>query len=100
MLTKNDLQAIKEIVDERLDSRLEEKFDKKLKPIKDDVENIKSDIEIIKKEIKPIKSMQRSIRKINKNVSTMLDMLNTDDMRLQKRVKRIEDHLDLPPQQT
>ncbi|MBI4096792.1 MAG: hypothetical protein HY428_00040 [Candidatus Levybacteria bacterium] len=106
MLTKNDLQEIQKIVKTESDSvrtdlRLELRgtIAKELKPIKDDVENIKNDIKTVKKEIKPIKSMQRDIRKMKKNTETMLGMLNRDDMRLQKRVKLIEEHLGFPPQQ-
>lgn len=103
MLTKNDLQAIKQVVKNEVDESIEKKVEpllqKELSPIKNDVEDIKDDIKTIKKEIKPIKSMHRDIRKINKNVNAMLAMLNRDDMRLQKRVKKIEDHLGFPPQQ-
>jgi len=72
MLTKNDLQAIREIVDERLDAKLEEKLDKKLRPIK------------------------RNITKIKKNTETLIDHFDKRDIQLQKRVKRIEAHLNLP----
>ena len=68
MLTKNDLQAIKEVVDETIDTKL----DVKLKPIKKD------------------------IKKIKKDVSVLIDHFDKRDLHLQKRVRRVEDHLRLP----
>lgn len=71
MLTDNDLQKIGRLIDQRLEAQLESKLDKHLRSIKKD------------------------IRTLRKDQSIMLKALNLDDMMLLKRVKRIENHLDL-----
>jgi len=71
MLTKGDLQAIKQVVKNEVD----ESLDIKLKPIRKDM------------------------RKIKKDVKTLIDHFDKRDVRIQKRVKKIEEHLDFPPQQ-
>lgn len=93
MLTKTDLQAIKEVIDERLEVKLEEKLESKLDQ---NLQSIKDDINSFKKQLEPISSMQKDIRSISKNVKILIDHFDKRDVRLQKRVKRIEDHLELP----
>lgn len=68
MLTKDDLIAIGQVIDQRLDKRLE--------PITKDIKGIKSDL-----------------TKIQKDVRVMLAVLDRADVELHKRVERIEEHL-------
>lgn len=80
MLTKSDLQAIQKIVKSGGDSVKSE---------------LRSEFrQTLIKELKPIKS---SIKKIEKNTDVMVSSFNRDDMRLVKRVKRIEGYLHLEP---
>lgn len=70
MLTKDDLIAIGQVIDQRLDKRLE--------PFTKDVRGMKSDL-----------------RKVQKDVRVMLAVLDRADVELSKRVERIEQHLGL-----
>lgn len=54
-LTKDDLQAISDLVDERLEIKLDEKFKKELKPIKDDIGDLKSDVKILRSDVQDLK---------------------------------------------
>lgn len=67
MLTKNDLQAIQEIVGTTVDAKLDEK----LEPIKKD------------------------IKKIKKDTGVLIDYFDRKDVQLQKRIMKIEKHLSL-----
>lgn len=67
MLDKNDLKQIGNVIDERLEVKLEQK----LKPIKKDLAYIK------------------------KTVSVLVNRTDREETQLKKRVKRIEDHVDL-----
>lgn len=71
MLTKNDLTQIRNVIKEEV--RLE------TKPIRKD-----------------LKTLKKKVTKIEKTVDVMIDQFNRDDMRLNKRVKKIETHLGLP----
>lgn len=82
MLTKSDLQAIKEIVDDRLDIKLE--------PLKKDVDDIK-------KQIKPIKHIHRDVKRLLKDRDYMGKTFDEGIVHLGRRVTRIETHLKLAP---
>lgn len=66
MITKNDLSAIGQIVDERL------------APIAKNIKGIKSDL-----------------TKVQKDVRVMLAVLDRADVELRRRAERIEEHLGL-----
>jgi hypothetical protein len=82
MLTKSDLQQIGGLLDkkleEKLEQKLEEKLEQKLSPIKKDVQNIK-----------------RQVQYIHKTVSLIVKNYDEGDVKLAKRVDRIEEHLGL-----
>jgi Skp family chaperone for outer membrane proteins len=88
MLTKNDLQAIQQIV------RTEVK------------EIIKTEVkEIIKTEVKQqiraeIKPIHGELKKLRKDLNAVITTFDGDIMETKKRVDRIEDHLHLPPMQS
>ena len=92
MLTRNDLQAIKTLVKDEIDTSLV----RELKPIKDDIHVLAKSVNILGVNVssmgKDVKVMQKDLRKVKKDTSVMLDVLNRDDMKLLKRVKRIEEH--------
>lgn len=75
MLTKTDIKFL----DDRLDLKLDKIFDKKLKPIHDDIKIIKKDV-----------------RKLKKDVSGVIKMADTGLLTVQKRVKKVEKHLGFP----
>lgn len=47
MLTKSDLTKIGQVIDERLEIKLETKFDQKLAPIKRDLKILRRDLESV-----------------------------------------------------
>lgn len=65
-LTKEDLQAISQIVDERLDAKLDEKLDAKLsvrlKPIEDELKAVRGELEDVKGELKDVKGETKTMR--------------------------------------
>jgi len=77
MLNKDDLQAIQGV--------LETTIDKKLQPLI-------RDFDTLKKEIKPIKSMQKDIKSIKKNIDVMIDLFDNQDVKLGKRIEKLEIH--------
>lgn len=73
MLTDNDLKKIGTLIDVKLDRKLNETLDRKLKPIKEDVVEIRKDIKRI------------------------VDFFDREYLELRARVERIEEHLNLKP---
>ena len=71
MLTKEDLTAIGNLIDEKLDNKLDEKFKKELKPIKKELKQLRFDMDCIVK------------------------FFDNDIDGLRKRVDRLEDYLRL-----
>lgn len=71
MLTKDDLKEIGRVVKSQIQTELE--------PIKKDLTDVK-----------------KGVRKIEKTTDVMIDMFDVADVKLQKRVTRIEEHLNLP----
>lgn len=86
MLTKNDLTKIKSVVHDEIDTIVEEK----LKPIKRDIEGI--DV-VVENKLKPIK---RDLRYLRKTVSIIARNYDEGDVKLERRVRKIEKHLALP----
>jgi len=77
MLTKGDLEQIREIV--RDESRAVVREDARI---------------IMQEELVPVK---KDIAKIRKDVGVMLSMFDREYVELRRRVERIEQHLSLPP---
>lgn len=50
--------------------------------------------EIVEKKLKPV---NKDLRKIKKDITTIIDYFDRGQMKLEKRVDRIENHLSLPP---
>ena len=74
MLTKNDLNEISGLLDT------------KLEPVKKDISSLKKDVGTLKKDVKQIKRDQ----------STMLDLLDKEQMQQRKRIVRLEEEVGLP----
>lgn len=81
-LTKSDLQQIGNVIDKKLGNRLKQE----LEPIKNDLETVKKDLNVVKKNVKYLK----------KTVDIIAKNYDTEDVKLQRRVRRIEEHLNLP----
>lgn len=93
MFTNGQLEQLAKVIDSRLMSQL--------KPINDKLDEQSKDIKSLNSDVKTLKSdvskQRKDIRKIKENVGVLIKATNRDDMQLQKRVKRIEDHLHLSP---
>ena len=72
MLTKQDLNAIGGIIDDKLEEKLESKLEEKLAPIKKD------------------------IKKIQKTLDTAIDRFDQNDIKIVDNVRKIQTHLNLP----
>jgi Na+/phosphate symporter len=79
MLTKNDLNQIRSVVHEEVDEIVDGKLDKKLEPIKKDLTYLK-----------------KKINRIDRTLNLTVKNYDEGDVRLEKRVRRIEHHLALP----
>lgn len=51
MLTKQDLNAIGNLIDTKLENKLEIKFEEKLTPIRNDIISIKKDVKKLRKDL-------------------------------------------------
>lgn len=78
-LTKDDLQQIGTIIDESLEVKLEEKLESKLEPIKKDLKHLKT-----------------KVNKIDKTVSLIAKNYDEGDVKLDRRLTKLEKHLNLP----
>lgn len=84
MLTKTDLNQIGQVIDEKLDS--------KLKPVKKDLTCLKEDATSLRKDVKYLK---KKINRIDKTVNLIVADYDEADVKLQRRVGKIEEHLGL-----
>lgn len=73
MLTKNDLQQIQKVVDTSLEQKLD--------PVKTD-----------------LKYLRKKVNRINKTVGIIVKNYDEGDVKLAKRIKKIEQHLALSEQ--
>jgi len=83
MLNKSDLKAIENVLDSKLDQKLEAKLSKLETSLDQKFEQ----------KLKPIKT---NLRKIRKDLKTTINFFDKDYIHLGKRVKRIGQNLDLP----
>lgn len=93
MLTKNDLNQIRTVVEEVVEERLE--------PIKSDIGTLKQDVGILKTDVKGLKQdvgiLKKDMRYVKKTLSIAIKTFDETDVSLTRRVTRIEKHLDLSP---
>jgi len=112
MLTKTDLQAINKIVKKtvreevsREGKTIRSEIRTEIKLLKMElsnriaaVENRLSETEIKLTNIeKDIAQIKKDIKKIKKDLAYNVDFMDRDYLRLQKRVERVEEHLNLSP---
>ena len=76
MLTKTDLKQIEGIVQGVVRNETRQIIQQELEPIRKDT-----------------KTLKRDMRYVKKTIDIMVRMFNEDDVKLRKRVEKIEDHL-------
>lgn len=81
MLTTNDLQQIRGVVHEEV------------KPIKDSVSKLQKDVTGLKEDMTEVK---KDIRKIKNGQDTIINFFDHTYLELDKRVTRVERHLQFP----
>ena len=82
-MNNTDLKQISKLLDDRLDNKLNEK----LAPIN----------KTLVKHGKMLESHGKMLRSLKKDQSVMLGMLDGEQMKQRKRLKRVEDHLGITP---
>ena len=88
MLTKSDLSQIGKLIRDETTPIIHQE----LAPVKKDVASLKEDIGGLKKDVG---SLKKDMRYVKKTVDVMIDLFDRQDVKLNKRVIRIEDHLGL-----
>lgn len=110
MLTKTDIMFL----DDRLDLKLNRIFDKKLKPIHDDIKTVKTDVgtlkqnvsvlqkdmTIVKNDVKKLQKdvtvVQKDVKYLKKELSFQSNILDKENLKTVKRVQIIETVLKIP----
>ncbi|MEK7559374.1 MAG: hypothetical protein AAB521_03640 [Patescibacteria group bacterium] len=80
-LTKLDLTQIGSVIEDKLGS------------VKKDLTGLKEDLTDVKKDLTDVK---KRVKKIEKTVDVAIRIFNSDDIKIEKRVSKIEVHLGLP----
>ena len=83
MLTKTDLSQIRSVVHEEVDVIVEEKLNSKLK----------LELEPIKKDLKYLK---KKVNRIDETVNLIVANYDEADVKLERRVRKIEQRIALP----
>lgn len=89
MLTKIDLSKIKKVVEGSVRS------------VKTDTSALKIDFSDLKQHVsrlgKDMTGIKSGVKKIDKKVDKIIDFFDREHLSLEKRTKRVETHLHLPP---
>jgi len=80
MLTKSDLSQIGNVIDEKLD------------PIKKDLKTVQGGLQTVQKDLKYLK---KKVNRIDKTVSLTVKNYDEGDVRLERRVRKVEQHIGL-----
>ena len=95
MLSKNDLEQIGKVVDQRLEKRL----DQRLTPLEmrfDHLETRFDQLEVRFDHLeKTTKSLKSDTRYLRKSINLLIEYVEEEDTKLKTRVGRIEDHIGL-----
>jgi biotin-(acetyl-CoA carboxylase) ligase len=87
MLTKEDLNAIGELIDTKLEIKLEEKLEQKLeKKLNEKLDTV------LDKKLKPI---HRKLNKLQRDLTSTIRFFDNEHTNLATRVRKIEDHLQM-----
>ncbi|MBU1323376.1 hypothetical protein KKE48_04635 [Patescibacteria group bacterium] len=89
MLTNNDLGKIKKIIHDGI------------KPVQIDVTGLKIDVKSLKTGVKGLEAnitgLKKDVKKIRKNVDIIIDSFDRENLSSNRRISRIETHLQLKP---
>lgn len=87
MLTKTDLKQIGNVIDDKLD------------PVKKDLTGLKSDVSGLKQDVgglkQDMKYLKKKVNRIDKTLSLVVKNYDEADVKLQRRVRKIETHIGL-----
>lgn len=97
-MNKNDLTQISQLLDEKLNQRLDEKLAPIHKTLESHGKMLESHGKMLESHGKMLESHGKMLRSLKRDQTTMLRMLNTEQMTQKKRIKRIEDHIGLSSQ--
>lgn len=85
MLTKQDLNAIGNLIDTKLENKLESKFEEKLAPIHNEIKNLQKDMTIVKNDVK----------KLRKDLGKTIDFFDKSNMSTRAKVNKTRSELGL-----
>lgn len=106
MLTKQDLEAIDQLLDKKF-SQQEENFSDRFKELADRIEDLEikldektSDLnmELFKLNAQfreEVRNIKRTLSKLYKSQETIIGFFNTEHLKIEKRVAKIESHIKL-----
>lgn len=93
MLTKSDLSQIGKLIRDETTPIVQQE----LAPVKKDVASLKADVGVLKQDVGSLKKdvgfLKKNVRYIKKTVDVMIDLFDRQDIKLIKRVDKIEAHL-------
>jgi len=102
MLTKEDLENIQILVRQEVRQEIRQEVEplkSNIVVLKDDTTFLKRDIVALKDDMtslkKDMKLVKRNLSKLTKTVDVMINHFDVDQVKLEKRVKRVENHLNL-----
>lgn len=100
MLTKDDLKQIREVVDERIQARLEpveqtlrgeiQAVDQRLGGVDQRLGGVEKELQAFRKETR------KDLRYLRKTANLIIEDYGEEVVKLRRRIERIEDHLGLP----
>ncbi|MBI2268656.1 MAG: hypothetical protein HYU80_04455 [Candidatus Blackburnbacteria bacterium] len=97
MLTKNDFDQIRGIIREEVENEVQASRDSLDSTIREARVRIQTDV---RDQADRIKNLEIRItgnhKELKKEIRQVADFLDKENLKTQKRVSRIEDHLDLP----
>lgn len=102
MLTKSDLSQIGKLIRDETTPIIQQE----LAPVKKDVASLKEDVGALKQDVgslkqdvgglkKDVGSLKKDMKYVKKTMDVMIDLFDRQDIKLHKRVEKIEDHLGL-----
>ncbi len=100
MLTKDDLVKIRKIVREEVENESQAIKDELGADITMSRINIQNDIRGLKDRVKSLEiRLTKMHRELKDEIKLVANFLDRENVATNKRVKRVEDHLQIPPQQ-
>ncbi len=90
MLTKQDLNAIGNLIELKFESKLEEKLESKLE------EKLESKLELKLLPIRnDIKNLQKDVKKLRKDLTTTINFFDNNNLKLQNQIDQTRKHVGL-----